>query len=165
LDSKRFKCGAYQMEELENQLKAGTLVMRRIPLNEIVPTLHPVLQHFHDRWVQRREMGKDSLNVLRYGLWWLQQHVVVPETICDEVDFPIAVQKGSLWTTDGRLAVSLGRPFLMAALELAGKVEDKKVCLIPAWKARQPNELLEFAPGTPSDVNVRQNILRRMTNR
>jgi hypothetical protein len=161
IDPRRFNFHSRaEIEELEAQLEAGTLVLRRIPMESIDHNLEPAFQHWLDHWLRCRVMGDKSLALLPYGIWWLQQHMPAPISTRSE-DLTFWIHRTILSSNDKRLYVSFGRPGFGGALRLAGKSVDRKICLIPHWKKGQPNELLEFTPGTPADIDVSKNILHR----
>jgi hypothetical protein len=127
------------MEETVALVRNEELVLARIPIASIDCRLNAYHTERLDRWTDGRTMGKDSLRVLPFGLWWLEHHRQksgIPQPQC------------ILWSESHTHRVHLGRPslgWMLNVFERFPKV--KRQCLIPHIKSGQPNDLLVFERG------------------
>jgi hypothetical protein len=155
LDRTRFICPLRQLAELQAHLRAGTLTVKRIPIESIDPVLHPIWEHWYGIEMEDVRRGRQSRELLRYVFWWMQQHAPLPKSKRHD-DLRVTVRNHSMWSDDYRFNVTFGRPRISAALWLVGKPKDVKVCLIPHLKKRDANELLEFSPGASTGAKARK---------
>jgi hypothetical protein len=127
------------MERTVELIRKEELVLTRIAINSIDCQLSAYHSHWLAWWTQCKIMGKDSMKLLPYAMWWLQRHRQqsgLPDSQC------------VVWSKTGTHRVHLGRPslgWMIGEFHCSSKV--KRQCLIPHLKTGQPNELLVFERG------------------
>jgi hypothetical protein len=112
------------------------------------PILNAVYQKWYDHCVKIRMLGKDSMKLLRHGMWWLQQqrgqashHPQPPQ------------HNGTMCSIDREYAVYFGKPPLYNVRRVFEKQHRcKRICLIPHFKRDQRNEMFIFARGNRTSV-------------
>lgn len=135
---KRLSDSITTMEETVGMLQTEEIVLTRLSIESIDCRLNAFHAHWCEYWTKIKIMGKDSIRLLPYAMWWLEQHG--EETICPE--------RLELWSASGTHRVDLGRPSLGSMLYVFKMYPAaKRQCLIPHIKPKQSNELLVFERG------------------
>jgi len=126
------------VEEVTMMLNRKELLLKRIPLEELVVKLTANYQRRLDWWNELQAMGRDALKCLPYGLQWMQSQRAGEVY----VDGPTLHSKG--WTR----RVQMGRLSLWKMRWYFGRFREmKRQCLIPQMKRSELNELLVFERG------------------
>ena len=100
------------------------------------------LNRFHAHkltwWTECKVMGERSLELLAYGMWWLQRHR-------QRAECPHQLE---MYSRSGTHRVHFGRPSLGWMLGVfASRPKVRRQCLIPHLSRTEPNELLAFERG------------------
>jgi hypothetical protein len=126
------------MEQAVRWVKEGVLVLTRVSIN----TIHLQLNAYHsqklEHWQKFPWIGRKTIELMPYAMWWLQQHRQRSQP----------PDQAEVWSTSWTHRVDLGRPSLgqmMWMFEERPRV--RRQCLIPHFRAREPNELLVFERG------------------
>lgn len=139
IELKRLSDTISTMEHTVGMIRNGELVLTRLPIDGIDCRLNAHHSHWLSWWTQCNVMGKDSMKLLPYAMWWLQLHrqkSQVPASQC------------VVWSKSWTHRVHLGRPSLGWMVgEFRRSPKIKRQCLIPHIKSGQPNELLVFERG------------------
>jgi hypothetical protein len=139
IELKRLHDTISTMEHTVEMVRNEELVLTRLPIDCIDCKLNAYHSHWLDWWTQCKVMGKDSLKLLAYAMWWLQLHRQksdVPDSQC------------VVWSKSRTHRVHLGRPSLGGMLwQFRCPAKVRRQCLIPHLKSGQPNELLVFERG------------------
>jgi predicted nucleotidyltransferase len=149
IELKRLHDTISTMEHTVELIRNEELVLARLPIDGIDCWLNAYHSHWLDWWTRCKVMGKDSMKLLPYAMWWLQIHrqkSTVPDSQC------------VVWSKSWTHRVHLGRPSLRWMLgEFRRSPKIKRQCLIPHLKSGQPNELLVFERGknwSGSDASI-----------
>jgi hypothetical protein len=133
---RRLNSSADMMREVLGAIERGELVLTKTPIETIdCGSLSVFYKRWLDDWTAVRVLGVTSLETLPYAIWWFQQHG-------QKCGFRA---KTAIWSEFMTHRVQVGRPSLKSMLWIfkrSAKVERQ--CLIPAFRAMGPNELLEF---------------------
>lgn len=70
---KRFGCDLTTMDQVSEALRQRVLKLTRVPAESIKLELNGVYQHWLDHWNACEVMGQESMKLLPYGMWWMQQ--------------------------------------------------------------------------------------------
>jgi hypothetical protein len=123
------------MRRTMEKLAAGELTLTRIPIETIECDLDADHQHWLEHWEKCRVMGRESLRLLPYAMYWLQLHgerCTVP-------------WRTEIVTESGAHCVAIGKPSLSHMLwAFSQQTALKRQCLIPHITKAGPNELLVF---------------------
>src|SRR6185312_3693056 len=68
----RFNCDLQTMINLTEAIKQKAVCLTRIDAIGVEAKLNPIYQRWHDHWLKCEVMGKQSLKLLPYGMWWMQ---------------------------------------------------------------------------------------------
>jgi hypothetical protein len=126
------------MEKAVRWVNEGALVLTRAPIDTIDLQLNAYHTHWLGHWRKCQVMGRKSMELLPYAMWWLQQNRQRSQV----------PQQTEVWSKSWTHRVDLGKPSLdqmMSIFEERSRV--KRQCLIPHFRAREPNELLVFERG------------------
>jgi predicted nucleotidyltransferase len=135
---KRLSDHVETMDTVVAMIRDGELSLTRLPIAGINGRLNAHNAHWLDWWTHCRVMGKESLRLLPYAMWWLEQHR-------QRAGLPRELE---VWSKSRTHRVHLGRPSLIWMLgEFKESARLRRQCLIPHFKASQPNELLVFERG------------------
>lgn len=146
-DLKRFNTDLQTMEHVTEAVSQGYLKLTQLDADKVEPTLNPGYQHCHDWWMECGFMGKKSLKLLRYGMWWIQEQ---PGQADKCPDHPR--REGDMFSKDGKYVVCLGNPPLHVVFHVArGEPRRKGICLIPHFKRGELNEMFVFEKGERTD--------------
>jgi hypothetical protein len=140
---RRFHCEASTMEKVSEAIAKRIIKLTRIASESVdLSRLNPTYRHWLDWWTHCKVMGKDSMKLLPYGLWWMQQQrgqgKKSPHPPSHDAVMP---------SEDFKYAVFFGRPSLYAVLNFDPAKGYRKICLIPHFKRNVPNELFIFQCG------------------
>lgn len=140
---KRFRGSLRSMINVSEAVDLQLLRLARLDAAEVEPELNPVYQYWFDWWVECKVMGKDSMKILRHGLWWMQQqrgqawHRPHPPR-----------HEGIMCSEDWKYAVYFGQPPLNAVYRVCEKEHRYvRICLIPHFKRDEKNEMFIFEKG------------------
>lgn len=145
IELKRLHDTISTMERTVEMVRKEELVLARIPIDSIGCQLNAFHAHWLNWWTHCKVMGKDSMKLLPFAMWWLQQHrqrSECPDSQC------------IVWSKSYTHRVHLGRPslaWMIGVFRRSTKV--KRQCLIPHIKSGQPNELLVFERGNNWSVD------------
>jgi predicted nucleotidyltransferase len=139
LSMKRFNDHVETMERVVEMVADGRLTLTRVPVVDIdLSSLNAHHKHWLDWWTQCKVMGRKSLELLPYGMWWLQQHR-------QRAGCPHQLE---MYSKSGTHRVHLGRPSLGWMLGVfSSRPRLQLQCLIPHLSGTDPNELLAFERG------------------
>jgi predicted nucleotidyltransferase len=156
-DLKRFNGDLRMMLNVTEAINRGFLKLTRINTETVEPILNPVYQFWYDHWVKCKVMGKKSMELLRHGMWWMQ------EQKGSEYQRPHPPQHdGTMWSEDWKYAVRFGNPPLYAAYDVChGERQQRRICLIPHFKKGQPNEMFVFEKGDQTDLKELEAIIHK----
>ncbi|MBC7856978.1 MAG: nucleotidyltransferase domain-containing protein [Pirellulaceae bacterium] len=126
------------MEEVVGMIADDRLLFGRISADNIPDRLNKYHSKLLQRWTIHKVMGVKSTEILRYAMWWLEQH-------------------RQLWGLRNRTEIlsqkrthrlEIGKPSLGWMLGVF-KSDPRIVrqCLIPHFRSKGPNELLTFERG------------------
>jgi Nucleotidyltransferase domain len=154
---KRFNSNLRTMVNVTEAVSQGFLKLTRIDAEQVEPTLNSMYQHWYDWWMQCKVMGKNSMKLLRHGMWWLQEQRSQarrrphsPRHDC------------TMYSEDWKYVVYFGNPPLYAAYRVChGDHRHVRVCLIPHFKRREPNEMFVFEQGERTDQKELEQIMHR----
>ncbi len=127
------------MQTLVQMVRDQELTLTRIPLAMETCVLNDAnLQCLH-RWNEGRIVGKQSLKLLPFAMWWFQVHR-------QRFHSPNQLV---MWSHAYTHRVHLGRPSMSWMLEIfKTQRKVKRQCLLPHVKGDGPNELLAFERGS-----------------
>jgi hypothetical protein len=155
-DIKRFSCDLSMMVNVSEAITGGFLKLTKIDAATVEPRLNPIYQRWQDHWVHCEVMGKNSLKLLQYGMWWMQQQRG------QNVTPPYPPHQCVMTSEDGNYAVYFGSPPLHAVYELLRETNRRaRICLIPHFKRDQVNELFIFQRGQRRDKKELESIMNR----
>ncbi len=145
------------MVNVTEAVSRGFLKLNRIDAEEVEPTLNPLYQHWYDWWVKCDIMGRNSMKLLRYGMWWLQgqrgqsrQRPYPPRHDC------------SMQSNDRKYVVYFGKPPLYAVCHVChGDHRQVRACLIPHFKRGDPSEMFVFEQGERTDKKELEKLMNR----
>ena len=139
VDLKRLSDQLSTMEQTVEMVGTEALVLNRLPIERIDCQLNAYHTRWLAHWTNCKIMGKASLRLLPYAMWWFEQ--------ChQQSDLPHHLE---VWSKSRTHRVHLGRPSLEGMLSVFKHFpEAERQCLIPHIKSGQPNELLVFEKGT-----------------
>ena len=130
------------MEEVSDALRQGTLRLTRIPKESVKLELNGLYLHWLDHWRTCKVMGRMSMELLPYGMWWMQQQRGQSQVR------PNPPHRAAMFSQDRKYAVYFGRPPLYCVLDLTeADCRSRCVCLIPHFRRTGANELLVFEKG------------------
>lgn len=155
---KRFSGGLDTMENVTEAVVQRFLKLTRIDAEKIEPKLNSLYQHWYDWWVQCKVMGKESMKLLRYGMWWLQeQHGQSSRR-------PYPPQRdGTMYSENRQYVVYFGKPPLYAVYQVCdGDRAHVRTCLIPHFKRDEPSELYVFEQGERTNQKELEQIKHRI---
>jgi hypothetical protein len=137
---KRLNDRVETMEEVVEMIENGRLSLTGVPIAAIdCASLNAQHSHWLDWWSRCRVMGQKSLELLPYGMWWLQQHQQRAEP----------PHQMEMYSQSGTHRVHFGRPSLGWMLRVfESRRQVRRQCLIPHLARTEPNELLVFERGT-----------------
>lgn len=126
------------MTEVVDMINQEVLTLTRIPVDAIDLKLNTYHTYWLEHWRKCRVLGRKSIELLPYAMWWLQQHRQRSELPNQTV----------VWNKSFTYRVHLGKPSLewMVAV-FSDRPGVKRQCLIPHLRANEPNELLVFERG------------------
>jgi hypothetical protein len=136
---KRFHDHVEVMEEVAQMVADGRLALTRLSVAEIdLSSLNAHHTHWLDWWTQCKVMGQKSLELLGYGMWWLQQHR-------QRAEVPHQLE---MYSSSRTHRVHFGRPSLGWMLNVfESRPRVRRQCLIPHLSRTDPNQLLVFQRG------------------
>jgi predicted nucleotidyltransferase len=146
VELKRLNDNVSAMQRIVGMIEQGELVFERLPIGEIECSLGDYHAQRLEVCTRLEHLGRDSMRLLPYALWWLEKHQQLgtnPDAEC------------VVWSQSGTHRVHLGRPSLarmLAIFQYSPDVESQ--CLIPHLRSRQPNELLVFERGVNFSVHA-----------
>jgi len=128
------------MLNVTEAINQGFVKFTRIGTETVEPMLNPIYEHWYDRWVQCKVMGKASMKLLRHGMWWMQQQRG------QKYRRPWAPDHdGNMCSEDRKYAVYFGKPPLYATYNVCdGRHRYMRICMIPHFKRGQANEMFIF---------------------
>ena len=130
------QCG--MMEKAVRWVKEGVLVLTRVPIDTIDLQLNAYHTRWLEHWCKCQVLGRKSMELLPYAIWWLQQNRQRSQ----------APQQTGVWSESWTHRVELGKPSLEKMMRtFTERPSVKRQCLIPHFRAREPNELLVFERG------------------
>jgi hypothetical protein len=143
------------MVNVTEAISRGFLKLTRINAEAVEPKLNPIYQHWYDWWVQCKVMGKESIKLLRHGMWWMQQQKG------QETQRPQPPRTGGIMCSENwKFAVYFGNPPLHAAWDVChGDRRYERVCLIPHFKKDQPHEMFVLEQGEKTDQKELEQIM------
>jgi len=126
------------MDETVQMVRNDELAFTRISMDGIECRLNADHTRQVERWTALGAMGKNSLRILPYGLWWFEQHR-------QKAYSPNQLE---IFSKSNTHRVHLGRPSLGWMVgNFLHSAKLKRQCLIPHLKKGEPNELLVFERG------------------
>jgi hypothetical protein len=139
LSLKRLDDHVETMEEVVGMVADGRLSLTRVPAAGIDLSS---LNRFHAQklawWTECGVMGRKSLGLLPYGMWWLQWHR-------QRAGCPHRLE---MYSRSGTHRVHFGRPSLGWMLGVfASRPNVRRQCLVPHLSGTEANELLAFERG------------------
>jgi hypothetical protein len=135
---KRLSDDLETMEEVVALVEQRRLVLQRLPLEQITPDLNAYHNHWLEHWARCKVMGRQSMELLPYAMWWFQQHR-------QQCGLP---HQTEIWSKKYTHRVHLGKPRLAWMVNLFERRRNlRRQCLIPHIKKGEPNELLVFERG------------------
>jgi predicted nucleotidyltransferase len=138
LSLKRFHDHVERMEEVVAMVAEQQLMLTRLPIGDIIPNLNATNTHWLEHWRRCEVLGKKSLELLPYAMWWFEQHR-------QECSPP---HQCVMWSRSYTHRADLGRPSLGRMLYVfQERAQVRRQCLIPHIKRGEPNELLVFERG------------------
>lgn len=139
IEVRRTAGSADDVESVTELLDTGALTLTRLELDRTEPRLAPAFRHCLDHWTRVRALGSDSLKVLPWAMWWLQDQGAARPFIWDRTE---------LGDADRRFYVQLVRlyPAYVPAL-FAREPLMVRHCLLPRWRVRETNLLYVFERG------------------
>lgn len=154
-DLKQFKAELRTMINITEAISQGFLKLTRIDADAVEPALNPTYQHWYDWWVDCKVMGKQSMKLLRHGMWWLQ------EQNDQRAHRPHPPRQGAtMCSGDGKFAVYFGQPPLHPAYDVCyGDRQRIRICLIPHFKKGQSHEMFVFEKGDKIDQKELERIM------
>jgi predicted nucleotidyltransferase len=161
-DLKRFNGDLLMMLNVTEAISQGFLKLTRIDAEAVEPTLNPVYQYWYDHWVKCKVMGKKSMQLLRHGMWWMQQQRGQTNRQPNPPQ-----HTGMMSSEDWKYVVYFGNPPLYAAYEVCDRKDSEprhrriRICLIPHFKTGQPNEVFVFEKGEKTDQKELERIIQR----
>ena len=73
INVKRAGCHLEAVETVTEMIDTGGLSLEKLQIDAAPPRLSREFQHWLDHWTRIHCMGADSLKVLPWGMWWLQE--------------------------------------------------------------------------------------------
>jgi predicted nucleotidyltransferase len=154
---KRFYGELTTMVNVTETVSQRFLKLTRIDAEKVEPNLNPLYQHWFDWWMQCRVMGKNSMKLLRHGMWWLQEQrgqarrrPHPPQHDC------------TMYSEDGKYVVYIGNPPLYAVYRVCyGDHRHVRACLIPHFKRGEPNEMFVFEKGERRNQKEQEQVMHR----
>jgi len=126
------------MEKAVQWLNEGVLVLTRVPVATIVLQLNAYHTHWLEHWRKCPWIGRKTIELTPYAMWWLQQHR--QQSQCPH--------QAEVWSKSHTHRVDLGKPSLGKMMWIFDeRPRVRRQCLIPSFRAREPNELLVFERG------------------
>jgi predicted nucleotidyltransferase len=126
------------MDDVVRWIDEGALVLTRVSIDSIDLQLNDYHEHWLEHWRKCKVMGQKSMQLLPYAMWWLQQ---------DRQRSQVPHQTEVLSESHTH-RVDVGKPSLGQMMWVFEKwPRIKRQCLIPHFRAREPNELLVFERG------------------
>lgn len=155
---KRFRTDVRAMLNVTEAISQNYLKLTRINADTTDAILNPLYEYWYDHWVKCKVMGKDSMKLLRHGMWWMQQ------------------QRGQMWqrphsprndgilcSDGGKYAVYFGVPPVYAVWRLfSDEYRCTRICLLPHFKRGQLNEMFVFERGRKKGVKAFAAIMNRL---
>jgi hypothetical protein len=155
---KRFNGDLRTMVNVTEAISQGFLKMTRIDAQKVEPNLNPLYQHWYDWWVHCKVMGRNSMKLLPFGMWWLQEQ---PGQACQQPEPPR--HDCTMYSKDLKYVVYFGTPPLYAVYEVChGAHRIVRACLIPHFKRGEPSEIFVFEQGERTDRKELEQIIRRV---
>ncbi len=135
---RRLNASLDDMEKVVQWINRGVLILTRVPFEAIdIQLAYTYCSEF--RWNCRLSLGRESIKILPYAMWWLRQHRQWPGRKEGRIE---------LWSKSWTHRVDVGKPSLskmMWIFEESPKI--RRQCLIPHLRTREPNDLLVFERG------------------
>jgi predicted nucleotidyltransferase len=126
------------MEEAVRWIKEDVLVLTRVPIDTIDLQLNTHHTLKLEYWQKCGVMGRKSIELLPYAMWWLQQYRQRSQP----------PHQTEVWSESWTHRVDLGKPSLEQMMWIFGeRPRVRRQCLIPHLRAHEPNELLVFERG------------------
>lgn len=126
------------MEKVVQMIADGKLLLQRIPVESIDCQLSEENTRRLAWWGQGKVMGRESMKLLPYAMWWLEKY---GEKLLVHV-------RTEIWSEARTHRLELGRPSLSWMINVfRTSPAVKRQCLIPHFKTKGPNELLDFTRG------------------
>jgi predicted nucleotidyltransferase len=126
------------MERTVRMVRDNELALTRVPIDGINFRLNAEHTQRMKHWTDLAVMGKESIRLLPYALWWFEQYR-------QKADAPNQLE---IWSKSNTHRVHLGRPSFGLMLRSFLRLSKlKRQCLITHIKKGQPNELLVFERG------------------
>jgi hypothetical protein len=127
------------MEEVVAMVVDSRLLLTRFPITDIdVSSLNAQHAHRLAHWQKCRVMGKRSLELLPFGMWWMQLHR--QESQCPD--------QTEMYSETRTHRIHFGRPSIGWMVGIfVSRPEVKRQCLITHLSRTEPNELLVFERG------------------
>jgi predicted nucleotidyltransferase len=155
---KRFNSQLHTMVNVSEAISQGFLKFTRIDAEKVEPNLNPLYQHWYDWWVRSKVMGKNSMKLLRYGMWWLQEQ---PGQARRRPNPP--QHDGTMYSHDRKYVVYFGNPPLYAVYQVChGDRRNVGACLIPHFRREEPSEMFVFEQGDRTNQKKLEQIMRRV---
>jgi hypothetical protein len=136
-----FRTNVETMRQVTKGIKDQVLKLTRIPIESVDPKLNPLYERWLEHWRECKVMGKETMKVLPYGMWWLQQQPGQKSRRPDVPDYRAIME-----SENSRYVVHFGRPHLYQAFFFS-KDRCRKICFIPHLKRDHTNEMYVFERG------------------
>lgn len=136
---KKTKGSAADVETVTRLVDEEVLTLRRLALDEIEPWLNPRFRHWGDYWTQGHCLGGESLKVLPWALWWLQEQGAERPRIWQRTELGDEQQRYHVQVT--RIYPAYVRVLFTSEPQLV------RQCLIPPKRAREKNWMYVFERG------------------
>jgi predicted nucleotidyltransferase len=155
---KRFDSQLRTMVNVTGAISQGFLKLTRIEAQKVEPTLNPLYQQWYDWWVRCKVMGKRSMKLLPYGMWWLQEQ---PGQALQRPEPPR--HDCTMCSEDRKYVVYFGNPPLYAVYHVCHANHPMvRACLIPHFKRGESNEIFVFEQGERTDQKELDEMMRRV---
>jgi Nucleotidyltransferase domain len=139
IDVKKAGCSRNEVVKVTEMIEAGILDLRRVCLDQIDPELNGEFKRWCDHWTGCRLMGAQSLKLLPWAMWWIQEQ---------GGKRPHPGDRTEVWDERMRFRAAMGSFSLAYMLELfTSRLEISRQCLIPHLKVRETNWMYVFQRG------------------
>ncbi|HVC96867.1 MAG TPA: nucleotidyltransferase domain-containing protein [Pirellulales bacterium] len=154
---KRFRSDLRTMVNVTEAVSQGFLKLTRIDAEKVEPNLNRLYQYWYDWWVQCKVMGRNSMKLLRHGMWWVQEQRGQARRRPDPPE-----HDGVMYSEDRKYVVYFGNPPLHAVYRVChGDHRHVRACLIPHFKTGEPSEMFVFEQGERTNQMELEQIMHR----